>query len=459
MVRRDATPSPLTTPLSLTTDNPSAAPAISSGRTRAPGRAWVVVFAGTAVNLCLGILYAWSVWKANLVGTPENPAGTAMSGLNAGWHYLTDAQSTLAYAICGITFALCMIPGGIVQDKFGPKLGATLGGLFLAAGCIVAGLMKSYLGLVFGFGVLGGIGMGLGYAAATPAAVRWFGPHQRGLVVGLVVGGYGGAAIYISPLAKWLIANYGISGSFIGLGILFAVVVIVAGQLLRWPDEGYVPPSPKSTAKPQTAGAMTQTQWTTGAMVGTWQFYALVFLFICSAQSGLLVIANATPMLNKTAATIAFFAANAWLLSSYGGLINAAGRVGTGLYSDSLGRANAYCFNGIVAAACLVAMPWIMQSGSVLLLFLAVGIAYWQYGGGLSLMPAMTADVFGAKDLGFKYGLVFLGWGIAFLVPQLAGYIKDATGSLDSAFYLSGGLLLTAALASRFVVRPRLTTE
>ena len=100
-----------------------------------------------------------------------------------------------------------MIPGGRIQDRYGPKLGATLGGLFLAGGCILAGLMKSYTGLIVGFGVLGGIGMGLGYAAATPAAVKWFGPHQRGLIVGLVVGGYGGAAIYISPLAKWLIAE------------------------------------------------------------------------------------------------------------------------------------------------------------------------------------------------------------------------------------------------------------
>src|SRR5437879_5368473 len=198
-----------------------------TARPRTPVRAWVVVFAGTAVNLCLGILYAWSIWKANLVASAQHPAGTAMGGLNEGWVYLTDAQATWAYAICGITFAIFMIPGGLLQDKLGPRLGATMGGLFLGCGCILAGLGRSYLGLIAGFGVLGGIGMGLGYAAATPAAVKWFGPHQRGLIVGLVVGGYGGAAIYISPLALWLIARYGLSGSFIGLGCLFALVMIV----------------------------------------------------------------------------------------------------------------------------------------------------------------------------------------------------------------------------------------
>ena len=416
-----------------------------------PRRAWVVTFAGTAVNLCLGILYAWSVWKANLTATPEHPAGSPMTEPNEGWSYLTDAQATWAYAICGFVFALFMIPGGRLQDKYGPKLGATLGGLCLASGCILAGLLKSYTGLIVGFGILGGIGMGLGYAAATPAAIKWFGPHQRGLIVGLVVGGYGGAAIYISPLAKWLIDNYGLSGSFIGLGCLFAVVVIVAGQLLSWPPAEYAPPSNVSVAKQATFAGK---EWSAAEMLKTWQFYALVLLFIGSAQSGLLVIANATPMLNRTAITVAFFVANAWLLSSFGGLVNASGRIGTGFYSDTIGRANAYLVNGIVSAACLFAMPAIMQSGSILLLFLAVGIAYWQYGGGLALMPAFTADYFGAKNLGFNYGLVFIGWGIAFFVPQLAGYIKDVTGSLDYAFYLSGGLLIVAVAVSRLLRRP-----
>jgi OFA family oxalate/formate antiporter-like MFS transporter len=102
----------------------------------------------------------------------------------------------------------------------------------------------------------------------------------------------------------------------------------------------------------------------------------------------------------------------------------------------------------------LFATPLAMQSANALLLFIVVGAAFWQNGGGLALMPALTADFFGAKNLGFKYGLVFLGWGLAFLVPQLSGYIKDLTGSLDSAFYLSGGLLTAAVVLSRLVRRP-----
>lgn len=418
---------------------------------RVPARAWVVTAAGTAVNLCLGILYAWSVWKAGLLGTKDRPPGTAMTGLNEGWTHLTDSQATWAYSLCGFTFALFMIPGGRIQDRYGPKVGAVLGGLCLAAGCVVTGLAKSFPGLIVGFGLLGGIGMGLGYAAATPAAVRWFGPHRRGLVAGLVVGGYGAAAVYIAPLADYLVKQEGLTRSFVALGFLFAAVVVVAGLMLRWPPPGYVPPIPARTADGPKAVAV---DWPAPRMLGTWQFFALVVLFFGSAQAGLLVIANAGPLLKQTAGPDSYFAANAWLLAAFGGFVNAGGRVGTGLYSDYLGRMNAYAANGVVSAACLFAAPWVIGTANVPLLFLVVGVAFWQYGGTLALMPALTADYFGSKNLGLNYGLVFLGWGLAFFVPLAAGYIKDATDSLDPAFYLSGGLLMAAVVLSRFLRRP-----
>jgi len=437
------------------------AEAVSTGDviTKVPGKAWVVTFAGTAVNLCLGILYAWSIWAKALINVKD--AGQPMSGINEGWTYLTNAEAATPFSLCVIIFALFMIPGGRIQDKFGPKVGATLGGLCLAAGCILAGLMKSYTGLIVGFGILGGIGMGIGYAAPTPAALKWFGPHKRGLIAGLVVGGYGGAALYISPLAQKLIDGYGISGSFIGLGVFFAIVVVIAGQLLAWPPTGYVPPgAPKQTAAQTAATAAKQTahNWTAGEMTKTWQFYALVILFIGSTQSGLMIIANAAGILAKAAKDIPYLAANAWILASFGGAINALGRVGTGMYSDKIGRANAYTMNCVVSALCLFAMPSIIASQNIVLLFLAIGIAYWQYGGGLALLPAFTADFFGAKNLGFNYGLVFLGWGLGFFMARLAGTIKDVTGSLDYAFYLSAAVLIVAVIVVRITQRPKWST-
>ena len=422
---------------------------------KVPGKAWVVTFAGMTINLCLGILYAWSVWAKALIDVKN--AGQPMSGINEGWTYLTNAEAATPFSLCVIIFALFMIPGGRIQDKFGPKVGATVGGLCLAAGCILAGLMRSYSGLILGFGILGGIGMGIGYAAPTPAALKWFGPHRRGLIAGLVVGGYGGAALYIAPLAQKLIDSYGVSGSFIGLGVFFAVVVVIAGQLLAWPPAGYVPPAAAAqTAAGAAATAKKQTahNWSAGEMTKTWQFYALVILFIGSTQSGLMIIANAAGILAKAAKGVPFLVANAWILVSFGGAINALGRVGTGMYSDKIGRANAYTLNCIISAVCLLAMPSIIASQNVVLLFLAVGIAYWQYGGGLALLPAFTADFFGAKNLGFNYGLVFLGWGLGFFMARLAGTIKDMTGSLDYAFYVSAAVLIVAVALVRITKRP-----
>jgi OFA family oxalate/formate antiporter-like MFS transporter len=423
-----------------------------------PAQAWITTFAGIAINLCLGILYAWSMWAAALTNVEK--AGQPMTGLNQGWTYLTNAQATTPFSLCMIIFALLMIPGGRIQDKISPKFGAALGGLFLALGCIIAGVMKSYTGLIIGFGILGGIGMGIGYAAPTPAALKWFGSHRRGLIAGLVVGGYGGAALYISPLAKYLIDNYGISKSFIFLGIFFAAVVLVASRLLKTPDEvypdgSYVPPEPKCSRSAKVAEASTKRDWRAREMMTTWQFYMLVFMFILTTQSGMLIIANAAGLLKTAGSKMPFFAGNAWLLVAFGGLVNASGRIGTGFYSDKIGRANAYTLNCCVSAVCLLLVPYAMETQNILLLFIVVGNAYWQYGGGLSLMPLFTGDFYGAKNLGINYGLVFIGWGLGFFMARLGGTIKDLTGSLDYAFYISAGLLIVGAVLAQIVSRPR----
>ena len=411
---------------------------------KTPAKAWRVVFAGTTINLCLGVLYAWSVWKARLV----DPDIIALP-INRGWEAMQHAQASTPVTLCMLVFALLMIPGGRLQDKMGPKIAATVGGIAIGLGLILAGLMKSYTGLIIGYGIGGGIGMGIGYAAPTPAALKWFGPHKRGLVAGLVVSGYGGAAIYVSPLAKYIIDGWGLSASFYFFGLLYLAVICIAAQLLAWPSEGYVPEAPPETATAKAAPATT-IDWTAGEMVKTWQYYALVLLFILSTQSGILIITNAAGLLSKAAAGMVA----GWILASYGGLINAAGRIGTGKYSDIIGRNNAYMLNSGVSAVAMLLLPYAIATKSVFLLFLLAGIGFWQYGGGLALLPSYTADFYGPKNLGFNYGLVFLGWGLGAFMPRLAGMIKDATGNFNLAFYLSAALLMVAIVLAFFTRRP-----
>lgn len=413
-----------------------------------PGKAWRVVFAGTTINLCLGVLYAWSVWKARLV----DPDFVALP-INAGWSVLSHAQASTPVTLCMLIFGLLMIPGGRLQDTKGPTIAASVGGIAIGIGLIIAGVMKSYTGLIIGYGIGGGIGMGIGYAAPTPAALKWFGPHKRGLVAGLVVSGYGGAALYVSPLAKYIIDAWGISASFYFFGIAYLIIICAAAQVLAWPPEGYVPEALK--LKEGEVAAKVQIDWTAGEMTKTWQFYALVLMFILNTQSGILIITNAAGLAKKTAAGLVA----GWVLASFGGLVNAAGRVGTGKYSDIIGRNNAYILNAAVSAIAMVCIPYAIATKSIGLLFLLAGIGYWQYGGGLALMPSYTADFYGPKNLGFNYGLVFIGWALGAFMPRLAGSIRDATGSFNIAFYLSAGFLLVAIFLAFITKKPMHGTD
>jgi OFA family oxalate/formate antiporter-like MFS transporter len=339
-------------------------------------------------------------------------------------------------------------------------VGAIAGGLFLALGCIIAGLSKNYGGLVFGFGILGGIGMGIGYAAPAPAALKWFGPDKRGLIAGIVLSGYGGAALCISPLAAYLIKAGGVTFSWIFMGIFIATVGIIAGSLLAWPEPGYVPPAaPVKEGVAPAEGVGTPVDWAPRKMLRTWQFYALAFMFSGALQSGLVIIAHATAILAKAGKGVPFLVANAWILSSFGGLVNVCSEIGTGKYSDILGRNKALSLNCLVSAVCLFSLPLIIASQNIFLLFLAVGIAYWVYGGTLALIPAYTADFYGTKNLGMNYGLVLLGSGLGFFMTRLAGSIREWTGSLTWAFSLSAIVLIFVVILTRVTKRPLMAKE
>jgi len=404
-----------------------------------PGRGWMVILAGTTINLCLGCLYAWSVWVKYLTDTDYMTSH--------GWGAaLTAEQASNPASLCIIIFALLMIPGGKIQDKYGPTLAATISAVCMGIGMIIAGSMHSYAGILLGFGVGGGIAMGVGYAAPVPATRRWVGPHQVGVMLGITVAGYGGAAFYVAPLIKWIITSYSLSASFTVLGIAYLIVIFIAGCILKWPEAGYVPPQPTTVAGKKAAASAVD--WTAGEMAGTWQFYCLIILFCLNTQAGLLIIGHAAKIVKP-------FLASGYILVAAGGAANALGRVGTGKYSDIIGRDKAYMLNAAAAALCLFALPTMIAAKSLFLTFTACMIAYWVYGGGLALMPSYTADFYGPKNLGFNYGLVFLGWGFGAFMPKLAGRIKDVTGSYDAAFYVGGGLLILAILIALITKKPQ----
>ena len=404
-----------------------------------PGRAWAVILSGTTINLCLGVLYAWSVWLKYLTDDVYMKAH--------GWAgALTAEQASNPKSLCILIFALLMIPGGKIQDKYGPSVAGTIGAVFMGLGMIIAGTSHSYAGILWGFGVGGGIAMGIAYAAPVPATRKWVGPHQVGLMIGITVSGYGGAAFYVAPLIKYLIIAKSLSYSFVLLGIIYLIVIGIAAQILAWPEEGYVPPQPPETAA-STAAAASVVDWSSGEMVKTYQFYVLVALFCLNTQAGLLIIGHAAKIVKP-------FLEQGFILVAAGGFMNAIGRIGTGKYSDIIGRGKAFTINAGVAALCMFMLPWMIGAKSLFMTFTACMLAYWVYGGGLALLPSYTADYFGPKNLGMNYGLVFLGWGMGAFMPKLAGRIADVTGSYDMAFYVAGCLLIVAIVLALVTKKP-----
>src|SRR5210317_2012006 len=233
---------------------------------------WRVTFAGTGINLALGVLYTWSVIKAAI------PA-------DWGW---TAAQKSDPYALACFVFAISMIPAGRLQDKIGPRWVATIGGAMVALGCILAGMAgDSYLGFVIGFGIFGGIGIGFGYAAATPAAVKWFPSSQTGMIAGLVVAGFGLASVYIAPTAKALLNAYGVSTTMTIFGVAFFIIVVGLSQLLKNPPEGYVPVDPKADSRPKhVAAAQPTVDMNWKEMVRTSNFWMLWTMYVFGAAAG-----------------------------------------------------------------------------------------------------------------------------------------------------------------------------
>ena len=388
-------------------------------------KGWRVTFAGTGINLALGVLYTWSVIKAAI------PA-------EWGW---TAAQKSDPYAIACFVFAIAMIPAGRLQDKIGPRRVASIGGAMVALGCIIAGLAgSSYIGFVVGFGIFGGIGIGFGYAAATPAAVKWFPAAQTGLIAGLVVAGFGLASVYIAPTAQVLLGAYGVSTTMIVFGIAFFIIVVSLSQFLRNPPAGYKPFDPKADSRPtHIAASRSPVDMDWHQMIRTSTFWVFWTMYVFGAAAGLMVIGSAASMAKVSLGESAFIAV---VVLAVG---NAGGRILAGVVSDRIGR-QWTLFSAFLLQSVMVLVPlfFINNAAVLLMALLLIGACY---GANLTLFPSATKDNFGLKSFGLNYGVMFTAWGVGGLIlPRIAGMIKDVTGKEDMAFYIASGLMICGAL-------------
>jgi OFA family oxalate/formate antiporter-like MFS transporter len=413
---------------------------------------WRVTCAGIGINLALGVLYAWSVVKKAI------PA-------EWGWN---DFEKTLPYSVACLVFAIMMVPAGRAQDRFGPRWVALAGGITVGLGLIIASFTTTVTAFVLGFGVLAGAGIGMGYAAATPAAVKWFPSRRTGLIAGLVVAGFGLAPVYISPLANYLIIRFsdkansgpGVQMALLIFGIAFLIAVAVLSQLLAVPPAGWKPAAPASAAAPKPSVDFTWQQ-----MLARPQFYLMWIMYAFAAGAGLMIIANLAPIIKLQAGAEA--GKQAFLFVALLAIGNACGRITAGTLSDIIGRRATMLVFFLFQAVLMFILPYASQVWLFIVLSVLLGA---NYGANLALFPAATKDYFGLKNFGVNYGWVFTAWGVGGLVlAQISGMVYDrsmaaqkaeliakgvaqdvaaktAVGNYTLAYLIAGGCLIAAAL-------------
>ncbi len=429
------------------------------------GNRYLVVLGAIVVQLCLGSIYAWSFFQNALNGI--NPITKVQ---DVGLYLWPSFYSQLPFAAGLASFALFMIIAGRWQDRVGPRKVATVGGILLGLGYILAYLidfivatdglvsttndaLMGTLYLVITYGIIGGAGIGFAYVCPIAALVKWF-PDKKGAITGIAVAGFGAGALVFGYVEQYLLSLYNIPEtaniglSMLILGIIYLVLVVLGSQVLvnppdGWLPEGYVPP-------PTTADGKGQDIFP-GEMIKTSSFWLLWVMFVLAATAGLMTLGNV-----KTAALAIDVTANAVVIVGVMSLLNAAGRIVWGAVSDKLGRENTMILMFSILALGMFVFAWF--STISISWYAVMGIASligFCFGGNFALFPSATADFFGSKNVGKNYGVVFTAYGIAGITGAfVAGPIVDATGSYFMAFVVTGILAIIAVIIT-FVLKSK----
>ncbi|MGC9404400.1 L-lactate MFS transporter [Vibrio genomosp. F10] len=393
-------------------------------------KAMRILLAGFCINLCLGILYAWSVFNKALV-------------TDFGW---SAADASSPYATATITFSICLLVAGILQDRMGPRKILILGTLLTGLGMIASGFVHSVLMLNITFGVITGAGIGFGYACLSPSAMKWFHPSKKGMVNGLIAAGFGLAAIYLAPLTSMLITDLGINTAFMILGTGVLLIAVPLACTINNPDEDYVPAEPKVKAgqAPIVVKKAADINWKT--MLKTPQFYSLWVMYAFAASVGLMVIGNITNI-----ASVQANLPNAVYLASILAVFNSAGRVGAGMLSDKIGGVRTLLLAFILQG---INMVLFATFDSEFTLIIGTAIAAVGYGTLLAVFPSLTAEYYGLKNYGTNYGVLYTAWGIGgALGVAVVGYSMSHNGGYSLAYTISAAMMAVCIVLA-FVTKP-----
>ena len=391
---------------------------------------WGIAVAGVFMQIALGAVYAWSVFRVPL-------------SKKFGW---SISEVTLTFTIAIFVLGFAAFFGGLWLNRTGPRVVALVGGAFYGVGVFLASFSANKLWwLYLSYGVIGGIGLGLGYIVPVAVLVKWF-PDRRGLITGIAVGGFGAGALITAPVATRLIQSVGVLETFAYLGIAYLIVTLIAGSFLRNPPEGYKPPGWTPTAAQLAQRALKD--YGLGEALRTWQWWVLWLLLFLNTSAGISVISQEAPMFQELAGVTAITAGGMVGIASLG---NGVGRVFWAWISDMITRKATFA----VMFAIQVVLFWIYPHiGMAGMLTLVTFVILMCYGGGFGTMPAFTADYFGPRNVGPIYGLMLTAWSFASAFgPLLIARIRETSGSYAPALHAIAVILLVSIVLA-IIVRP-----
>jgi MFS family permease len=427
---------------------------------------WFAPIAALSIHLCIGQIYAFSVFNkplTKIIGITEQlPEDWTLSEL--GWIF------TLAIFFLGASTAVL----GKWVERVGPRKTMFFAAIFFSSGFLLSslGIYLHELWLLYlGSGVLGGIGLGLGYISPVSTLIKWF-PDRPGMAIGLAIMGFGGGAMIAAPLSVYLIEFYateastGVSETFLTMGLLYLVVMLFGSLMVRIPHESWKPKGYDLTTTKKNKLITTQNVLVDQA-VKTPQFWLLFIVLGLNVSAGIGVLSQASVMIQEMfsteniRATEAVTAKDAAIFVGLLSLFNMIGRFVWSTLSDYLGRKNTYSIFFILGIFLYVLIPFTVKIGSVLLFTATFSIIISMYGGGFATIPAYLKDMFGSKQIGAIHGKLLLAWSLAAIIgPVTINYLREyqmevlnmpSADVYNLTMYLMAGLLFIGLLCNLFI--------
>ncbi|MFT4674557.1 MAG: OFA family oxalate/formate antiporter-like MFS transporter [Reinekea sp.] len=397
---------------------------------------WLIAASAVGVHASIGSVYAFSVFKkplGQLIGTATN----------------NEIAMTFSLAIFFLGMAAAIM--GHFVERHGPRKAGMLAASFFGGGMLIAGLgayIQNLYVIWLGYGVLGGIGLGIGYITPVSTLVKWF-PDRRGLATGLAIMGFGFGAMIGAPVFNYIIETFTVAGGGIAytwfiMGLVYLVVMFASASYLERPPQGWLPAGMQAAVD---AGERTVTQDLSQLManeaIKKAPFYGLWIMMFINISCGLGVIYSASPLAQETMGLTATQAAT---MVGFMSLFNGLGRIGWASFSDVIGRGNTYLAFFLIQIVAFILLP---NLTSVVAFQIVVFTILSCYGGGFATLPAFIGDLFGTKELGAIHGYVLTAWAFAGLAgPQINAYLHTVTGSYETTLYIFSGAFVVALAVS-----------